>query len=425
MQISLTNSSKVETVPKTSPVQWYLDETLFSSSKLTVSLKSTQRRHISELIPHTVSLPIIDNSESFSFQVDSLDHLCLEFEIYPTFGSKVIAKGVAPPNFFSELATGRANGTYVIPLLDPRLQSIGQVSFEYTIIRPFSGVQFDIHSRIETYWKSTQTIAGNKVKNQNAMSGLVPPGLSQQQHLHQQQQMQAQQQHLITDSSLSGEYIWTPIQVTRDNVAFVAPTWRVPSSLISLTTGELDAQEFEQICDLIKPKQSIVDALRHANSPREVQHVVESSYIRLSDFLEALDVRHRLHLQILLPTYSEQKYLGIRTTPDVNIITDTVLSTVFSHAEKVKARAEFAATRSLFFSSGNSIMCTALNWKQPNCKAKHPRQLMICDAYRTQTLYFWHLISARMMVLRNKSRDHRHEALTACPSLIVIRDALP
>lgn len=370
LQISLTNSSKVENVTNASPVQWYLDETLFSSSKLTVSLKSTRRRHISELIPHTVSLPIIDNSESFSFQVDSLDHLCLEFEIYPTFGSKVIAKGVAPPNFFNEFATGRANGTYVIPLLDPRLQSIGQVSFEFTIIRPFSGVQFDIHSRIDTYWKSTQTIAGVKVKNQSMAGGSAPSIMSAQQQQQHQQQLQAQQQQLVTESSLSGQYIWTPIQVTRDNIAFVAPTWRAPSSLISLTTGELDAAEVEQICSVVKSKKSIIDALAQASSSQEVQGLVENSYIRLSEFLEALDVKHRLHLQILLPTYSEQKYLGIRTTPDVNAITDTVLSTVFAHAETLKTRTDILATRSIFFSSGNSIMCTALNWKQPNCKLR-------------------------------------------------------
>lgn len=337
VQITLTDAHNTG---KGSPVEWYLDETLFSSSKLTVSLKSTNRKHTSELIPHTVSLPILDDSESFTFQVDTLDSLSLELEIYPTFGSKVIAKGVAAPEVFDDVRRSRANGgRVVVPLLDPRLQCIGKVSFEYTIIRPFSGIQFDIHSRIETYWKSTQTIAVGAVGAQ----------------------------HLVTESSLSGDYVWVPVQVCRDNVAFVCPAWYVPVPSIKLGAMEIDSVALESIPAIAEHKETLQRDLTDAKSAAELQVLIKQSFIRLSEFLSLIRGNIKLHLQIIQPTVSEQQYLKIRTVTDENTIVDTILSTVFGHAEEMKLSHEDKQPRSILFSSSNTTLCTALNWKQPNC----------------------------------------------------------
>ena len=339
LQITLAHGSK-----SASPVEWFLDDTLFSSSKLTVSLKSTKRRNVSELIPHTISLPIMDDTESFTFQVDSLESLCLEFEIYPTFGSKVIAKGVASQNLFTKTGSALTNGGIcVIPLLDPRLQSIGQISFEYSIVEPFAGVQFDIHSRIETYWKSTQTISGNKTK------------------------LQAQQ-HLVTESSLSGHYIWLPIQVTKDNIAVVCSTWMLPTKLARLAINEVNASELEAICHTKESIDTLVKSLQQSSDVREVQQLVASSNIPLSRFLALIHPRFKLHLQILLPTISEQTALGIHVTANINTTIDAILSIVFAHADNLKRATESGSSRSVFFSSGNTTVCTALNWKQPNCE---------------------------------------------------------
>lgn len=234
-----------------------------------------------------------------------------------------------------------------MPLLDPRLQSIGQVSFEFTIIKPFSGVQYDIHSRIETYWKSTQTISGGKTK----------------------QAQSTEQQHLVTESSLSGQYVWVPIQVTKDHVAFVCPTWRLPTSLMELFACEVNAPQLEKICDLARSKEQIVKQMREVKSVEDVQRLISTSYVPLSQFLALLGPQYKLHLQIILPTVTEQAYLGISLAADVNTIIDTILSTVFAHADDLKGREGCESPRSIFFSSSNSTLCTALNWKQPNCKS--------------------------------------------------------
>lgn len=345
LQISLSDGISST---QRSPIEWYLDESLFSSSKLTVSLKSTKRKHVSELIPYTVSLPIVDCSESFTFQVDSLDNLCVEFEIYPTFGSKAIAKGVAGPKLFDDVCTRTHQGIFTVPLLDPRLQSIGHLSFEFTVIKPFIGVQFDIHSRIETYWKSTQTITGTKIRAQS-------------QHL----------QHLVTESSLSGQYVWIPVQITKDNVAYVCPTWQLPTALLELLPNQVKAIELEHICASVRSRELVLSALKNVKTTNDVQRIVGNSYLPLAEFLSNLDSAYKLHLQILLPTLAEQRFLGVDISTNVNTIIDTILSTVFAEADALKKSVESinpSETRSIFFSSSHPTLCTALNWKQPNCK---------------------------------------------------------
>lgn len=339
LQITLTDVAR-----KNSPVEWYLDETLFSSSKLSVSLKSTMRNNVSELIPHTVSLPIVNDSESFTFQSFSIDDLCLEFEIYPTFGSKVIAKGVAPPKLLEATAATRINGhVCVVPLLDPRLQTIGQVSFEFTIIRPFSGVHLDINSQIDTYWKSTQTIAASKAEQKN------------------------QPHYLVTDSSLSGQYLWVPIQLTKDNVPYVCPTWRLPGLAVNLSLCQINSRELNALFPSDQTRQITKNELRDVNNLNQAQILIQTCYISLKDFLSSLSPEFNLHLQIISPTVTERGYLDIEYSCDVNTIIDKVLLTVFTHASELKNSC-LGKSRSMFFSSSNSTLCTALNWKQPNCE---------------------------------------------------------
>lgn len=299
---------------------------------------------MTELIPYAVSLPILDESESFTFQVDDIKNLCLEFEVYPTFGSKIIAKGVTPPNLFENTASARINGsTCVVPLLDPRLQCIGQISFEFMTINPFSGLQFDIHSRIDTYWKSTQAIAGSRAG------------------------AQSQQHHLVTESSLAGQYLWVPIQVSKDNVSFVAPTWRLPGSRIKLSICEMDAEDVEVLMRDFRNPAEFSASLSNVSDANGAHSLLSTSYIRLSEFLRLLQSSIQVHLQIIQPTASERQFLGIGVSSNLNAIIDSILSDVFTHAEELKTQ-DKTSTRSIFFSSSNSTMCTALNWKQPNCK---------------------------------------------------------
>ena len=338
IQILLSSSPTT----KRSPVKWFLDETLFSSSKLTVSLKSTTRQSTAEVIPQTVSLPLLDDTESLVFHIDDLSNLCLEFEIYPTFGSKVIAKAVAPPSLLTELPVqGRTVGVCQLPLLDPRLQVIGQLSLQYVVISPFAGVHFDIHSRIETYWKSTQTIEGGNQKAQT-------------------------QQNLVTSSSLAGTYVAIDVQLSRDLVPFVSSSYLVDVGGVHLSLSGLTAEVLIGLQDGSEAGRSIRTRLGKCTSSSSVRDALAGSCVPLSAVLGALPSTINLSIHIRMPTRVEQAQLGIEGSANVNGLVDAVLKDTFDHAEALKQTTPRQVPRSLYFSSCDATICTALNWKQPN-----------------------------------------------------------
>jgi len=63
---------------------------------------------------------------------------------------------------------------------------------------------------------------------------------------------------------------------------------------------------------------------------------------------------------------------GFANIADVNEYVDAILQCVYDHAHAANLASsgdqEGPSSRSLFFSSFNPSICTALNWKQPNCK---------------------------------------------------------
>ena len=75
-------------------------------------------------LSHSIILPLADQSETFTFQVPSLDDLILEFSVYPTFGSKPIGRAIQSPHTLRDL---RHENVRVIPVLDHRLHLIGEV----------------------------------------------------------------------------------------------------------------------------------------------------------------------------------------------------------------------------------------------------------------------------------------------------------
>jgi CDK inhibitor PHO81 len=63
--------------------------------------------------------------------------------------------------------------------------------------------------------------------------------------------------------------------------------------------------------------------------------------------------------------------LSIDFVPEINDFVDSILQTVFESAENSTAWSlapdSVKRNRTILFSSFNPDICTALNWKQPNC----------------------------------------------------------
>ncbi|CAG8554771.1 11064_t:CDS:10 [Acaulospora morrowiae] len=302
------------------------------------------------MIPLSIILPLGDDREVFSFQADSLENFSLDFDIFPTFGSKVIGKGVALSHVFdipngrgrrNNLVTGGTGGKYICPLLDTHLKVVGELSFEFAIVKPFQGVRLEIGGQVETYWKSLPEQPLN-------VSGNIPS--------------------FITASSLSGEYIQIVVQVTRDMIAVVYPEWMLPVNGFDLSVSDVTYKQFESINRDHEEKFDFSNAASSA----ELQKMIHQAYLSLEEVLAKLPPSIGVNLEIKYPTVYEMSRYWFSDVPDINSYVDTILQTVYDHVQNQIASNtpgvsnNKSTNRSVTFSSFNPAICTVLNWKQPN-----------------------------------------------------------
>lgn len=301
------------------------------AARLTISSKH------SDLIPRTVMLPIQDDSRIISFQIDNLDTFTVDFEIYPTFGSKVIAKTMALPTVFE--AEKSSTGTCSLPLFDPRLRAIGLLRFGFQVIKPYHGDPLEI-THFATYWKAT-----------NALD--------------------SEHNGLVTGSSLSGDYVQLFVQLTSDGVPVLYPQFTINHHGIEVPVCQLRYAQFQTIgAERGVDRSEIIQFLQTqgADDLARVHRVLASSFFSLREVLQQLPVGFNVNLSILYPSTAEKQRLSMASLADVNSFADAILTEVFEHARETRDKnPDFM--RSVVFASYNPSVCTALNWKQPNCKS--------------------------------------------------------
>ena len=226
-----------------------------SSLKLIIS-----SRPDNGMIPHNVILPLGDDREVFAFQVDSLEHFTVEFDIFPTFGSKAIGRAVALPSMFSSLESSMGKG--ILPLFDAHLKVVGELAFEYSVVRPFQGVRLEVGGRVETYWKSTNSIDSTISAATTPLVGtpsVMPVSTSTSgsalPHSTSQSLLVGNMiPSFITASSLSGEYIQLSIQLTRDFVPVVFAHWHLPVDGFDLALSDVTFAQFKSFGELMNQK---------------------------------------------------------------------------------------------------------------------------------------------------------------------------
>lgn len=285
------------------PIRLY-DNAQISSLRLIISSKPD-----TGMIPHSVILPLVDDRDVFNFQVDKLDDFLLEFDILATFGSKVLGRGVALPQSFSLVDFKVPEGHRTIPLLDGHLKVIGELSYDYSVIRPFRGVQLEIGGRIETYWKSTNTVLPNNVGedlavslNSNTLdtpnSATATPSASVTSANGTANganntpfSLSSTVPSFITASSLSGDYVRIVIQLTKDLVPVVFANWMVPFQGLDLAVSDLTLKQFLAIGEQLLKDQKfegdgicpitgnshIIQKLNNYKSFLSLEHVLEVS----------------------------------------------------------------------------------------------------------------------------------------------------
>jgi CDK inhibitor PHO81 len=347
---------------KTPPVKIYSRSSgsdslhMWSSLKLVMTSKSD-----TTINPHSVILPLADSREVFSFQVQSLEKFTLEVSLYPTFGSKVIGRALIHPSTFTNIQDHKGFTAF---LVDHHLKTIGEVAFEVSCIQPFEGAQLEIGGRVETYWKSTVAPSNTAQDHAHQFQSHRPIGVSSLPPSARPAVTAPQQDEpaLVTASSLSGDYMRLKVQVTRDGVPVVYPDAKLPVPGFDVGVPNLTYAQFEALAEAhgrTLPKGATADSLTGWHA------LVAGQFASVKDVLDLVPPDVGINLCLKYTRAFDAERLGIARSIEVNEFVDAVLQVVYDAGRDTPGRR-------FLFSSFDPTVCTALNWKQPNCEFPLP-----------------------------------------------------
>lgn len=341
---------------------------MWSSLKLVMTSKSD-----TTVGPHSVILPLADSREVFSFQVESLEKFTLEVSLYPTFGSKVIGRASIHPSTFTNIQDHKGFTAY---LVDHHLKTIGEVAFEVSCIQPFEGAQLEIGGRVETYWKSTVAPSNAAQDHAHQFQSHRPIGVSSLSPASRPTVPAPTQDEpaLVTASSLSGDYMRLQVQVTRDGVPVIYPDFKLPVSGFDVGVSNITYAQFESLARQHGRALSPKTAPR-ADSPEGWHAVVAGTFASVKDVLDLVPPDVGINLCLKYTRAFDAERLGIARSIEVNAFVDAVLQVVYDAGRDTPGRR-------FLFSSFDPTVCTALNWKQPNCECASTRGL--CEGQRPE-----------------------------------------
>ena len=309
----------------------FYDESKYPAARLTITPR------FSDVLPRNLLLPIQDENKSVTFEIDDVNNFALDFDVFPTFGKKVIAKGSVPPQTIREV--GMSSTHYQLALYDPRLRAVGELSLTLQVVTPLGHGGLDKGFELapfETYWKATS-------------------------------QLESKPSSQVTGSSLSGEYVRVYVQVTRDCEVVVHPNLMFEPLSTKIPVRSLDLSTFRRIGESQNPQHSVSSKLTTALNLQDL-HAVHSAlrtpFTTLHSILKSLPVDIHVDLHLLLPSREEETSQGLESKPTLNNFVDRVLHTVYHHIRQT--RQDQSLMRSIIFTSYNADVCAALNWKQPN-----------------------------------------------------------
>lgn len=327
----------------------FRDEYLLKTAplKLVITTKSPDVNSA----PYSISLPQRDDKGVFIFQIPNLNCLCLEFSIYPNFGTKTIGRAVALPSLFTDIEN---NQSFTLPIMDNRLHIVGEVTFEVNVITSFNGVTLEVGGDVETYWKSTiSSSIQQPISTSPYRSGLV----GSTQTSPSTHSISGAGSQSSTISSLRGKYLYVTVQVTRDSIPVVFSHWRLPESNFNLSVCDVTLAQFEALAERLGRN---VDSVT-ASSVTDWPAFVFWSMMSLSQLLKILPPNIGISLELAYPSPKiRERYCLSRL--DLNSFVDSVLRTIY-YTSMPDGR---LPRRRIVFTSFSPDVCAALNWKQPN-----------------------------------------------------------
>lgn len=347
----------------------------------------TVTSNITDIVPRNILLPISADKHFhsnciFQTDIDSLSDFKIDFEIFPTFGTRLIAKTTAAEFYQTDLPNLEIKSV-ILPLFDLRLRNIGELRIKYHVVFPFSGILLEA-SKFDTYWKSSTKLIKSPVLKHNAAGGLSPNNLisglngggfggnggttNTKTHLHEHMQ---KTNSFVTATSLTGDYLRIRVCMLNDGTPIVCPQWSIAiSDLINLYVPNLSLQQLDSITGgLFDYEKALLDLSRMSSKDLPlIKKLLLILYVPLQVFLDCLSVDINLNLEIVYPSPYEFKYLPFveKILQNLNKFVDLILNDIFNHVRSQKVDNVNGHGRSIIFASSNSLICKMLNWKQPN-----------------------------------------------------------
>lgn len=358
---------------------------IFNSSTELRPGRITITSNISDIVPRNILLPSSIGDEGsvhcmFQTEIDSLDKFRIDFEIFPKFGTRLIAKTTALN--FSTLETSSAKvKSILLPLFDIRLRNIGELRFNYQVIFPFSGTLLET-TKYDTYWKSYTNFVKSKCALKLNADGVLYPNsfnLNRSKALANEANgtlaFPKESQNLLTSSfvtatSLSGEYLSIKVCLLNDGTPVVCPHWAIAvADNIELYLPNLSLLQLTSMTtNLFDYNRVMADLSRITSKDLSImKKLLKIIYLPLDVILDLLDISFNLSIELVFPSLFEMEYLPFAGNIQFNLnnFIDLTLDTVFNHIRALKKQ-KLSQGRSILFLSSNSNVCKILNWKQPN-----------------------------------------------------------
>ncbi|ODV68430.1 hypothetical protein HYPBUDRAFT_165195 [Hyphopichia burtonii NRRL Y-1933] len=377
---------------------------LFNSTTDLKPGRITLTSNISDIVPRNILLPVADEAKAnnkciFQTDIDSLNEFRIDFEVFPKFGTRLIAKTTALA--FSQIDTSSPEISSIqLPLFDLRLKNIGELKFNYQVIFPFSGNLLET-SKFDTYWKSsTNFVKNNQTLKLNAAGGLSPTNFLSPSSLQAGKGVNINQNistgngnstniintvtstselksgggnssSFVTATSLSGEYLRIKICLLNDGTPVVCPHWSIPvTENIDLYLPNLSLEQLNSMTDNLFDYRKVIHDLSKMtkNELSLIKKLLKIIYLPLDIFLDILNVEINLNLELIFPSLYELENLPfvVNIQLNLNSFIDMTLNDVFNHIRSLKIKYGPSLVRSIIFLSSNSLVCKIVNWKQPN-----------------------------------------------------------
>lgn len=344
--------------------------------------------NLSDLVTRNILLPMEKDVKGMStsiFQVDqvSFGWFKVDFEIFPRFGTRLIAKTTSVSFSMAEKVSYDFN-TVRLPLFDLRLRNVGELAFRYQVIYPFSGNLLET-TDFDTYWTSSKNL-NPKQQNIQSSNGVTPKDFLSPMPINRPKSGVFNNTYnapghvenslnfhpfFVTATSLSDFYLRVRVALLNDGTPVVCPHWSISiTEDIELFLPNLSLDQLNCIINSLFDYQKVVDDLSKmtVSDVTYIQKLLRIVYMPLNMFSSILDPEINLSFELLFPSMSEISILSSfgNIASTLNTFIDATLNDIFNHIRARKLKNSTGHARSIIFMSSNPFICKVLNWKQPN-----------------------------------------------------------